>query len=50
MTSHTDKSMVALYDEIYNYLELYGFKPKLNVTDNECLKIVQNYMKWQEVR
>ena len=26
MTSHTDKSMVAVYDEICDYLETYDFK------------------------
>ena len=45
MTSPTDESMVAVYDEIYNYLKESGFKPKLNVTDNECSKAVKKYIK-----
>ena len=42
--------MVATYDEIYEYLEERGFKPKLNVTDNECSKAVKKYMKKHDVR
>lgn len=30
--------MVGAYKENYKYLEAKGFKPKLNVTDNECSK------------
>ena len=45
MTSCTAKSLVVIYDKIYNYLEARGFKPKLNITDNKCSNLVQNYMK-----
>ena len=50
MTSQTDESVVGVYDEIYNYLEERGFKPKLNVTDNECSKAVKKHMKKHDVR
>ena len=50
MTSQIDESMVAVYDKIYDYIEERGFKPKLNVTDNECSKAVKKYMKKYDVR
>ena len=36
--------MVASYQDIYEYLTAKGFKPQLNVTDNEFSKVVQNYI------
>ena len=49
MKSRTDVYMAAAYKEIYKYLNEKGFKPTLNVTDNECSKAVQNYMLSQDV-
>ena len=50
MTHRTDKQMVATYANIYKYLAQRGFKPKLNVTNNECSKAVKNYIKKKEVK
>ena len=36
--------MVAAYEDIYNHLTADGHKPKLNVTDNECSKTIQNFI------
>ena len=49
MKSRTDECMVAAYKEIYEYLEEKGFKPTLNITDNECSRSVQNYILSQNV-
>ena len=44
MKSRHDESVVEAYQEMYEDLEARGFKPTLNVTDNECSKAVQNYI------
>ena len=49
MKSRSDECFVAAYKEMYEYLESRGFKPKLNVTDNECSKAVQKYIDSQNV-
>ncbi|KAL7523320.1 hypothetical protein ACHAXR_000123, partial [Thalassiosira sp. AJA248-18] len=41
--------MVAAYKDIYEYLESVNQKQKLNVTDNEASKAVQNYIKSKNV-
>ena len=41
MRSRGDESFVAAYKEMYEELEPKGFKPTLNVTDNEYSKAVQ---------
>ena len=40
MKNRGDESFVQAYKEIYEYLGTKGFKPTLNVTDNECSKVV----------
>ena len=49
MKNRSDESFVAAYKDIYEYLESKGFKPTLNVTDNECSKAVQDYINSQKV-
>ena len=49
MKSHNDQCMVAAYKDIYNHLAEAGHKPKLNVTDKECSKAIQNYIMSQNV-
>ena len=44
MKSRSDESIVGAYKEMYEDLEARGFKPTLNVTDNECSKAVQKYI------
>ena len=36
--------MVEAFQEVYEYLTTKGFKPKLNVMDNQCSKAVQTYI------
>ena len=44
MKSRSDESFVEAYREMYEELKAKGFKPTLNVTDNECSKEVQEYI------
>eukprot|EP00804_Cyclotella_cryptica_P000229 CCRYP_016187-RB/>CCRYP_016187-RB protein AED:0.43 eAED:0.43 QI:0/0/0/1/0.5/0.33/3/0/375 len=44
MSSRTNKAMVDAYEDIYQYLQSKGFKPQLNMSDNECSKTVQNFI------
>jgi hypothetical protein len=44
LRDQTDKSMVEAFQEVYEYLTTKGFKPKLNVMDNQCSKAVQTYI------
>jgi uncharacterized protein YgfB (UPF0149 family) len=37
--------MVEAFEDIYTYLTDRGFKPKLNVMDNQCSRAVQTYIK-----
>ena len=49
MKNRSDESFVAAYKEIYKYVGDRGCKPTLNVTHNECSKVVQNYINSQGV-
>ena len=49
MKSRSDESFIEAYKEMYKELDTKGFKPTLNVTDNECSKAVQNYITSQNV-
>jgi hypothetical protein len=49
MKNRENESMVVAYKDIYEYLTSKNFKPKLNVTDNECSKAVQSYIASQDV-
>ena len=49
MKSRSATCMVEAYKSVYDYLSDRGFKPKLNVMDNECSKVVKSYIKSQQV-
>ena len=49
MKDRSNKSFLASYKDVYEYLEGRGYKPTLNVTDNEFSKAVQNYVSSQDV-
>ena len=49
MKNRSDESFVEAYREMYEELEARGFKPKLNVIDNESSKAVQRYITSQNV-
>ena len=49
MKSRSNESFVEAYREMYEELKSKGFKPTLNVTDNECSKVVRNYITSQNV-
>ena len=44
MKSRSDEYFVVAYKEMYEEIEAKGFKPTLNVTDNERSKAVQNFI------
>ena len=50
MKSRVTTEMVGAYTQIYKYLTAKGYKPKLNITNNECSKAVQNYITSQDVQ
>ncbi|KAL7480670.1 hypothetical protein ACHAW6_006341, partial [Cyclotella cf. meneghiniana] len=41
----TDKSLIGAFRDVYEYLTDRGFKPKLNVMDNQCSKAVEKYIR-----
>ena len=47
MKDHKNKSIIAVYREIYAKLEALGQKPQLHVLDNECSKCIQNSLESQ---
>ena len=49
MKSRSAACMVEAYKSIYDYLSARGFKPKLNIMDNECSRAVKNYILSQNV-
>ena len=49
MKNRTDKSMIAVFQDIYEYLKQRGCSPKLHVLDNECSKAVKQYIKSEQV-
>ena len=48
MKSRSAACMLEAYT-IYEYLTTKGFKPQLNVMDNECSQLLKRYIKSQEV-
>ena len=49
MKSRLAACMLEAYTSIYEYLTTKGFKPQLNVMDNECSQLLKRYIKSQEV-
>ena len=49
MKSRSAVCMCEAYRDIYDYLTERNFKPKLNITDNECSKAVKSYINSQDV-
>jgi hypothetical protein len=41
MPSKNDAAMITAFTKILATLAARGYKPNLNVTDNECLKTVE---------
>ena len=42
--SNSDESLVAAFKEVYEYLTNKGFKPKLNVMDNQATKYIKQFL------
>ena len=45
MKSRENASIVEVFISIYADLEAIGHKSKLHVLDNECSRVVQNFLK-----
>eukprot|EP00804_Cyclotella_cryptica_P004439 CCRYP_006849-RA/>CCRYP_006849-RA protein AED:0.22 eAED:0.22 QI:0/-1/0/1/-1/1/1/0/209 len=45
LKDQTNKSLIAAFQDIYEYLTDRGFQPKLNVMDNQCSKAVEKYIR-----
>jgi UDP-glucose 6-dehydrogenase len=45
MKDQTDDSLHAVFKDVYEFLTARGFKPKLNVMDNQSSKRIQKYIK-----
>jgi hypothetical protein len=45
MRNRSDAEMVKAYTDVYEYLENRGFKPRFNVSDNECSKTIKRYIR-----
>ena len=50
MKSRTDESYVEAYKEMYEEVEANGFRPTLNMTNNDCSKAVQKYITSQNFK
>ena len=49
MKGMDDGSMIAVFEEIYEELEIRNCKPKLHVLDNQCSKAVKTYIQKEQV-
>eukprot|EP00804_Cyclotella_cryptica_P000090 CCRYP_013749-RA/>CCRYP_013749-RA protein AED:0.16 eAED:0.11 QI:0/0/0/1/0/0/3/0/1031 len=45
LKDQTDKSLIAAFQDVYEYLTDHGFQSKLNVMDNQCSKVVKMYIR-----
>jgi hypothetical protein len=45
MKDQTDDSLQKAFQNVYEFLTTRGFKPKLNIMDNQCSKRIQRYIK-----
>jgi hypothetical protein len=48
MRNRSDTEMIKAYTDIYEYLKSKGFKPRFNVSDNECSKTIKNFIREQQ--
>ena len=49
MKGRTDEHMVAVFQDIYDYLRERNLTPSLHVIDNECSKAIKNFIKKKKV-
>ena len=49
MPSRDDASMIDAFNDIIDHLDARGFKPNLNVMDNECSKAVESFITKQQI-
>ena len=44
LRDQTEDSLQESSEDVYSYLACKGFKPKLNIMDNQCSRRIQNYI------
>ena len=49
MPARTDAAMLAAFEDVLEELEEKGWKPRLNVMDNECSKAVEKFIRKQDM-
>ena len=49
MATRYDATMIDTFKDIYEYLKVRNLAPKLHILDNECSKLVQKYVKYENV-
>ena len=49
MQNHSAESMQKAFQDIITHLDNKGCKPRLNIMDNECSKIVEQYVTSQNI-
>jgi hypothetical protein len=49
MPSRTDASMVTAFREVITTLKTGGYRPALNVMDNECSAAVEKYIRSEQI-
>jgi len=45
LRDQSEQSLMEAFRDIYEYLTERGFKPKLNVMDNQCSKAIEKYIR-----
>ena len=47
LRDQTDNSLQEAFEDVYSYLASKGFKPKLNIMENQCSGRIQKYITLQ---
>ena len=50
MKGRTDENMVAVFQDIYDYLQDQNLTPNLHVMDNKCSKAILNSINKEKVK
>ena len=45
-----DETIIAAFEQVFNELEGKGYKPKLNVTDNQAIKPITSFLQTKDCK
>ena len=48
MKNRSDASMIEVFKDVYRMLQQKGTNPSLHVLDNECLKVINRFVAYQQ--